>query len=150
MSLPLNLTERANYIDYAINYKIKNTRYLPNTIDYNLIIRYETKNKSETDLLRTRQGLNIPSLTYIETVTQPTATPKPITEPLINTSMFTQFTTQPTTLTPQRGELIPIVDTTTVGLPAGTTSETSFLSKYKMPLIIGGVGIIAYLMFKKK
>lgn len=153
MALPLNLTERNDYIDYAIRYRVSNKRYLPNTTDYNIIVKLENKNKAETDTLRQRQNLNIPSLTYVAGQTQQLTQPltQSLTQPFTTSTMITPlFTSQAPTLTPQRGEIKPIIDTT-IGLPPGTTNNTneSFISKYKIPLIIGAVGI-GYMLLKKK
>lgn len=148
----LTLDERGKYSRFLLGYKVGN-RYLQNTADYFVIMGIEQKDPRWTQAQRENNGVNVPSLTYVETITQPTAAPKPIEQPLITSNMITPlFTTQPTTLTPQRGELIPTNDTTTVGLPPGTTTTAtneSFISKYKMPLIIGAIAV-GYMLFKKK
>jgi hypothetical protein len=128
---------RNNYIAYAKAYA-NGTRFLNGSPEFSLIVQSERLSPAETQILRNANGVYVDSLTITESIQQPRGG-----------EQFFNVSSQPTELN--------------VGLPAGTTptantttttttatSQTSFLSKYKMPLIIGGVGIIAYLMFKKK
>jgi len=135
----LQFNDRALYVNAIIRYKQGN-RLVPNTPDYAKVVLIEAISPSDTKNLRESQGLTIPSLTYIETMPT-TTTPAP--KPSANEQLFS-VATQPQVLN--------------VGLPAGTTptattTETttseSFITKYKMPLIIGAIAV-GYMLFKKK
>jgi hypothetical protein len=135
MLLPL---ERSQYITFINSYKNGN-RFLQGTTEYNYILRLENKDLNMTTSLRNSNGVNVPTLTYTETTTTTG------TRPGASTEQFFSVSTQPTTLN--------------IGLPPGTTptgttrtgTETmeSFISTYKMPLIIGAVAI-GYFFLRKK
>lgn len=138
----LTTAQRSKYLGYIVRYKT-GARYQYQTPEYNEIVQLERQDSRWTALQRTSAGVNVPSLTYIE------QTPLPRGD-----EQFFSTSTQPQTdlnvgLPPGT---TPTENTTTTTTTPTTTTQTSesFISKYKMPLIIGGVGIIAYLMFKKK
>jgi hypothetical protein len=140
----LNLFDKAEYKIFAQFYTV-GKRFTPNTIDFNKVINLENKSKIDTDLIRKQLGLNIPTLTYVEFAPDP----------------------KPENTTPTRGQeqLLSVtapVQNFNIGLPPGTTSpkpnatiptdtltNESFISKYKMPLIIGAVAI-GYFFLRKK
>jgi hypothetical protein len=140
----LNIFDKAEYKKFAGFYTV-GKRYTPNTRDFDIIISLENKSKIDTELIRKQLGLNIPTLTYVEFAPNP----------------------KPENTTPTRGQEQLFAVTTPVqslnfGLPAGTTipkpnatmptdtlTNESFISKYKIPLIIGAIGI-GYMFLKKK
>lgn len=139
------INQQAQYLGFIASYKNGN-RFLPNTNEYNSILQLEQIYGATTKQLRENQGLNVPSLTYIEP-TPTTTIPKTMAtttslQPRGTTTGEQTFsvTTQPTTTT-----------NLPTGLPAGTTTTNeTFLSKYKMPLLIGGAALLGYILLKKK
>jgi hypothetical protein len=137
----LSTAQKGDYLKYIILYKQGN-RLTTGSTDYNKALVIEQDPLQWAKKTRLSNGLDIPSITYNE----PTGSaPKGGAE----------------------GELFftpsdPL--TTTVGLPPGTTptgttptgttttpgTTENFLSKYKMPLIIGAVAIGYFLLKKKK
>lgn len=138
----LTFTQKPEYLKYISLYKA-GQRFNTGTSEYNKILLLESLDRNWTNSTRLNNGITVPTLTYIETM--PTTT----TQAPRGTATEQTFavTTQPQVLN--------------VGLPAGTTAvkptaETtpnqtneSFISKYKMPLIIGAVAI-GYMLLKKK
>lgn len=135
----LTIVQKPQYLKLLASYKAGN-RFNAGTPEYNNVLLLESLDPNWTKSTRLSNGVDVPTLTYIETM--PTTT----TQAPRGTATEQPFsvTTQPTTLN--------------VGLPAGTTptattTETttteSFVSKYKMPLIIGAIAV-GYMLLKKK
>lgn len=138
----LQITQKPQYLKFLAIYKAGN-RFNVGTPEYNQILMLESLDPNWTRTTRLNNGVDVPTLTYIETMPTTTTTTAPrgtATEQLFSVA------TQPQVLN--------------VGLPAGTTAvkptaETttttneSFVSKYKMPLIIGAIAV-GYMLLKKK
>jgi len=136
----LQITQKPQYLQFLASYKAGN-RFNVGTPEYNQIRMLESLDPHWTTTTRLSNGVNVPSLTYTETMTTTTTPGKPGAsgEQLFNVS--TPITTNiglPPGSTPTGTETTP-----------GTTSE-SFISKYKMPLIIGAVAIGYFFLKKKK
>lgn len=138
----LNVVEIRMYKNAIALYKNGN-RFTPGTREYDQIVHAESRFPIQTSEYRKIAGLNVSSLTSTEFA----PAPKPENE------------------TPTRGQetLFAPVQSLTFGLPPGTTptgakpttpgttpgTNESFISKYKMPLIIGAVAI-GYFFLRKK
>jgi hypothetical protein len=136
----LQITQKPIYLKLLASYKAGN-RFNAGSPEYNQILMLESLDPNWTKSTRLSNGIDVPTLIYTETMTTGPA-PKP------NASGELFFT--------------PSDPVTTIGLPPGTTptgttpttttpgTTENFLSKYKMPLIIGAVAIGYFLLKKKK
>jgi hypothetical protein len=136
----VSTADKALYLQYIILYKQGN-RLTAGSPEYIKALNIELDPMQWPKNTRVSNGLNIPSITYNE--------PR-----------------EPAPKGGAEGELFftPSDPVTTVGLPPGTTptgttptgttttpgTTENFLSKYKMPLIIGAVAIGYFLLKKKK
>jgi hypothetical protein len=133
----LQITQKPQYLKFLASYKAGN-RFNYGTPEYNQILMLESLDPNWTKSTRLSNGIDVPTLTYIETMTTQEIAPRGI-----KTEQLFSVATQPQVLN--------------VGLPAGTTPTTttpdqtneSFISRYKMPLIIGAIAI-GYMLLKKK
>lgn len=134
----LQITQRPIYLKFLASYKAGN-RFNAGSPEYNQILMLESLDAIWTKQTRLNNGVDVPTLTYIETMpTTTTIAPRGTT-----TEQLFSVATQPQVLN--------------VGLPAGTTptatttttTNESFVSKYKMPLIIGAIAV-GYMLLKKK
>lgn len=137
----LTAADKGTYLKYIILYKQGN-RLTAGSTDYIKALNMELDPMQWPKKTRLSNGLDIPSITYNEP-----------TGPAQKGGADGELFFSPST---------PI--TTTIGLPPGTTpTETTptgttttpgttenFISKYKMPLIIGAVAIGYFLLKKKK
>lgn len=130
----LTIIQKPQYLKLLASYKAGN-RFNVGTTEYNNVLLLESLDPTWTKSTRLSNGIDVPTLTYTEKMTTGTTQGKPGAS---GEQLFTVST--PTT--------------TNIGLPPGsttpgTTSE-SFISKYKMPLIIGAIAIGYFFLRKKK
>jgi hypothetical protein len=141
----LTILQKPQYLRLLDSYKAGN-RFNVGTPEYRSVLMLESLDQNWTRSTRLSNGIDVPTLTYVEFA------PSPKPEGEIPTKSENVFSFS-TTLEPK-----PL----NIGLPPGTTpditketttTETttteSFVSKYKMPLIIGAVAI-GYFFLKKK
>jgi len=153
----LNLFEKAEYKKFATFYTL-GKKFEPNTIDFNTIIKLENQSKIDTELIRKNLGLNIPTLTYEEFAPAPKPQNDGSTRGL-EVSLFAPVQSLTFGLPPGTTPITKPPGTTPITTPTGTTptatpgtrqeTNESFISKYKMPLIIGAVAI-GYFFLRKK
>jgi hypothetical protein len=133
----LQLNQQAQYLGYITSYK-SGTKFPFGSNEYNNIINLEIISPTQTKNLRERQGVFIPSLTFVERPQKPGS----------GGEIFFDVTTQPTNIGLPPGTTPTTKTTTTSETTPGTTDN--FLSKYKFPLIIGAVAIGYFLLKRKK
>jgi hypothetical protein len=135
------INQQAQYLGFIASYKNGN-RFLPGTNEFNQIQQLEQIYTTTTKQLREAQGLNVPSLTFVESVQGTKPSPKPgATEGTftISTPTITNIGLPPGT-TP--------MDITTITTPGATSKLSDFFNTYKTPLLIGGA-VIGFLLIKK-